>query len=167
MPRNSLKSIRTKRETGNIILELALALPLFLLFIGGALDLGMLHWSKHILTNAAREGARAAVRAHSDGTGNPEKTRSQVQQVVQDYLDRFHFKDENGAPLVLSHSQFSYNWTGGGGDFLVSLSLDRIPYRMLLLPEARAICFGETKTKKVDLSCSTTMAAEWSKPPGP
>jgi TadE-like protein len=54
---------RNRREHGNITIEMALALPLFLFLVAGVLDLGMLFWEKNVITNAAREGARAAAKA--------------------------------------------------------------------------------------------------------
>ena len=137
-----VKPSRTKGEAGNVVLELALTLPLFLMLIGGALDLGMLYWNKHVITNAGREGVRAAVRAHNDGTGKPEKTTSEVQQVVQDYLDKFNLKEIDGSRLVLSSSRFSYTWAVEGTGYLVSVDLSQIPYKMMLLPSAKDILSG-------------------------
>ncbi|MEW6387494.1 MAG: TadE/TadG family type IV pilus assembly protein [Thermodesulfobacteriota bacterium] len=168
MPGGLIRPSRTKGEAGNIILELALTLPLFLLLIGGGLDLGMLYWNKHILTNAAREGARAAVRANADGTGRPEKTTSQVQQVVQDYLDKFNYKDIDGSRLVLNSSRFSYTWTPDGTGYLVSVALNQIPYKMMLLPDAQAVLPGGgwVADPIMNLHSMNTMSAEWSSPPG-
>jgi Flp pilus assembly protein TadG len=149
-----------------VVLELALTLPLFLMLIGGALDLGMLFWNKHILTNAAREGARAAVRANSSGTGKPEKTTSQVQQVVQVYLDRFNFKELDGSNLVLNGSRFSYTWAVEGTGYLVTVALNQIPYKMMLLPSAQAILAGGgwQAGPSFDLKSMTKMTAEWTTP---
>ncbi len=68
---------RKRREQGNVAVELALAMPLLLLIIAGVVDLGLLFWEKHVLTNATREGARAAIKAVDTGTAvDPQMTQS-------------------------------------------------------------------------------------------
>jgi len=80
---------RNHREKGNVVMELALAMPLFLFLIAGALDLGMLFYEKHVISNASREGARIAAKATDTGTSVvAQRTQSQVQQVVQSYLNQ-------------------------------------------------------------------------------
>lgn len=54
MPRN----IRSQR--GFAVLETALAIPLVLLAVVGALELGRAYQTSQVLANAAREGARVA-----------------------------------------------------------------------------------------------------------
>lgn len=50
-----------RSERGAAAVELAIVLPLLLLFIGGIVDFGRYFYTEIQLTNAAREGARAAV----------------------------------------------------------------------------------------------------------
>lgn len=163
---------RRRHETGNVTLELALILPLLLLILGGALDLGMLFWEKQVLTNATREGARSAIKAVDDGTiVRPAKTQSQVRQIVQNYLTQHRIKDATGQPLVLSEGQFSYTWQYTASGTLVTIALQQIPYRMMLLPNFRSF-FGYTRQpgdENFFLQARTVMAAEWhvSVPPSP
>lgn len=49
------------RERGAAAVELAIILPLLLLIIAGVVDFGRAFFTQVVLTNAAREGARAAV----------------------------------------------------------------------------------------------------------
>lgn len=49
------------RERGASLIEFAIVLPIFLLLIGGMVDLGRAFFTKVTLTNAAREGARSAM----------------------------------------------------------------------------------------------------------
>jgi hypothetical protein len=78
---------RRRRDQGNITIEMALAMPVFLLLVAGVLDLGMLFWEKHVITNAAREGARAAAKAVDTGTAvTADLTQTQVKQVVHLFL---------------------------------------------------------------------------------
>ena len=52
---------QSARERGASLVEFALVLPLFLLLIGGMVDLGRAFYTEVMLTNAAREGARSAM----------------------------------------------------------------------------------------------------------
>jgi Flp pilus assembly protein TadG len=83
---------------GNLTVELALAMPVFLFLVSGVLDLGMLFWEKHVITNAAREGARAAAKAVDTGTAvTADLTQTEVKQVVQTYLNQFALKKLDGS----------------------------------------------------------------------
>jgi hypothetical protein len=161
---------RRNRQRGSIAIEMALVLPLFLFFMGGIVDMGLLFWEKHVITNATREGARAAAKAMDTGTAVlAQMTKSQVQQVVQDYLDQYNLKNLDGSPLVLNSSNFSYTWTNTGSGLALDVSLSHIPYKMMLLPDFSTF-FGGTRTPGDEayyLSAQTSMAAEWSTPPGP
>jgi Flp pilus assembly protein TadG len=161
---------RRHRQRGSIVIEMALILPLFLFVLGGIVDMGLLFWEKHVITNATREGARAAAKAMDTGTAVlAQMTQSQVQQVVQDYLDKFNLKNLDGSPLELSPGNFSYNWTNTGSGLALDVSLNQIPYKMMLLPNFSTF-FGGTRTTGDGgfyLSAKTSMAAEWSIPPGP
>lgn len=161
---------RSRRQQGNVAVELALGMPLLLLLIGGMIDLGLLFWEQHVLTNATREGARVAAKAQDTGTAViAQMTQSQVQQVVQDYLDNFALKNLDGSPLVLSGDKFSYSWSPTGSGTILTVTLNQIPYRMMLLPNARSL-FGYTRTEGDEafyLTAQTSMAAEWTTPPGP
>jgi hypothetical protein len=149
---------------------MALILPLFLFFMGGVIDLSFLFWEKHVITTATREGARAAAKAVDTGTAvAAQMSQSQVRQVVQNYLDHFNLKNLDGSPIVLGSGNFSYTWTNTGAGLALDVSLTRIPYKMMLLPNFRTF-FGGTKTPGDEafyLSAQTSMAAEWSTPPGP
>ena len=65
------------RERGAAAVEFALVLPLLFLVIAGIVDFGRALYTEVILTNAAREGVRAAVMADTS------QTQSQVLANVQ------------------------------------------------------------------------------------
>jgi Flp pilus assembly protein TadG len=52
---------RSDRDSGAAAVELAIILPILLLIIAGIVDFGRAYFTQVTLTNAAREGARAAV----------------------------------------------------------------------------------------------------------
>ena len=62
---------RPSGERGASAVEFAILLPLMLLIIGGIVDFGRFFFAKIELTNAAREGARAAVVTTGTPTPGP------------------------------------------------------------------------------------------------
>jgi Flp pilus assembly protein TadG len=52
---------RWRAEDGAELIEFAMVLPLMLLIVFGVIDFGLLFQRYHVITNAAREGARVAV----------------------------------------------------------------------------------------------------------
>ncbi len=150
-------------EGGNVILELALALPVLLLMLAGIVDLGFQLWEKQVLVTASREGARAAARAQVSGAAA--NSRAQVQQVVQSYLDRYRLKVPGGSALSLSlDSNFVCTWTLGASPLQVAVELRLIPVQLLLLPNILALFEGGGGST-FNLRAATTMAAEWATPP--
>ena len=150
-------------EGGNVILELALALPVLLLVLAGIVDLGFLFWEKQVLVTASREGARAAARASVSGAA--ENSRTQVQQVVQGYLDRYRLKVPGGDALSLSlNSNFYYTWNLAASPVQVAVELRNIQVQLLLLPNIQVL-LGGSGGSTFNLRAATTMAAEWATPP--
>lgn len=150
-------------EQGAALIEMAIALPFLLLIAAGIVDLGRLYWEKQVITNAAREGARAAARA--GGNGAADKTVSQVRQLVQDYVTKFNLKDGDGNRLVLtSGTNFFYQWDASSDPPQLWVELKDIPLKLLLLP-AILPWYGGGAGSVINLDAKTTMAAEWSAPP--
>ncbi len=158
--------LRSEREKGNITVELALVLPIFLLVVAGIIDIGMLFWEKEVLTNASREGARAAARAAVSGAA--EKRVGEVRQIVQDYLNKFALKDDAGAPVTLvTGTNFFYQWDTSVTPARLWVDLQNIPVKMMLLPNIQALFKGDGISNTVNLNAKTTMAAEWGTVPSP
>jgi hypothetical protein len=160
---------RSRREKGSLTMEMALAMPVLLFLIAGVIDLSMLYWEKHVITNAAREGARAAAKAGNDGMAvTANLTQSQVKTKVQYYLNQFGIKNLDGSPLSLDGTTFTYTWTDPP-DRVLTVSLNEIPYKMMLIPNIKTL-FGESRTSgdgAFYLNAQTSMAAQWSTPPSP
>jgi Flp pilus assembly protein TadG len=78
----SLMSIRRRLrlERGAELIEMALVLPLLMLIIMGIIDFGFLFREMSVVTNAAREGARAGVLPDYSADAN-------VSNRVQQYLN--------------------------------------------------------------------------------
>ena len=62
------------------MVELALALPMMMLLIFGAVEFGTAMYDKAVITNASREGARFGIVATT-----PRKTNREIQDVVSNY----------------------------------------------------------------------------------
>jgi hypothetical protein len=56
-----MNSTYWRSEKGAAVVEFAVVAVLFLIVVFGIIELGILMFDKHILTNASREGARAGV----------------------------------------------------------------------------------------------------------
>jgi Flp pilus assembly protein TadG len=61
--------------------EFAIILPLLILILFGIIEFGLLLYNKQMITNAAREGARAGIVART-----PRLSDDEVKTVVNDYL---------------------------------------------------------------------------------
>lgn len=63
------QSIRNeKKESGQTLVELALVLPVLLILIFGVIEFGRIFHATHVITSAAREGARAAAVGKTNDT---------------------------------------------------------------------------------------------------
>jgi Flp pilus assembly protein TadG len=69
-------------RTGAAAVETALVLPLFFLIVFGVIEFGRAFMVAQLLTNAAREGARAAIMAGSTNAAVTDK----VKTLVNDYV---------------------------------------------------------------------------------
>jgi hypothetical protein len=153
---------RSGRQRGNIALELALVLPLFLLLLGGTIDFGMLFWEKQVLTNATREGARAATLSKTSGSRQYVDTEI-MQNFVQPYLDNFNLKDASGSKITLVNgATFIYTADQTQTPVRVTIELKDIPAGLMLLPNVQSL-FGDSGPDTIMLGAKTTMAAEWTK----
>lgn len=79
-----------KNQKGVALVEFAIVLPLLLLLLFGFIEFGVMLYNKQVITNASREGARAAINPL------PKKTEAEVFKIVTDYCDRLiHFGAKN------------------------------------------------------------------------
>lgn len=63
---------------GQAVVEFALVLPVFMLMLFGAIEFGRAYYNVHLLTNAAREGARTGAL--------PDRLESDVHGAVNEFL---------------------------------------------------------------------------------
>lgn len=70
------------RSAGVAVVEFALLLPLLLIILFGIVDFGFMLYDKAVITNAAREGARAGIVLR-----NPRLTKAEIESVVVGYCN--------------------------------------------------------------------------------
>lgn len=151
-------------ETGNVVVEMALVLPLLLLVLAGIIDLGTLYWEKQIMTNATGEGARVAARANASGAAA--QSTSQIMQIVQDQLDKYNLQDASGNRIVLaSGTNFNYQWDATVTPVQLWVEIKNISVAMLLLPNVLPLFGSGDSSGTPNLQAKTTAAAEWTTPP--
>lgn len=68
-------------ERGAAAVEFALLLPVLMLILFGIIEFGMIMYSREVITNASREGARAGI---VQSTAKP--TVGEIQTIVTNYL---------------------------------------------------------------------------------
>ena len=78
-----LKSLR--KESGQTLVEFALILPILVILIFGAIEFGRIFHATHVITSAAREGARAAAVG---------KTNTVIQEKVENALGSYTKKEK-------------------------------------------------------------------------
>jgi len=108
------------RQKGATIVEAALTLVLLFMFLDAVLEFGRAYNIYHIMTNAAREGARYAIAPSPGTTSLP--TTTQVQAQVNSFLTSGGVSGAtvnvnpttqtvNGAPLVYTTVQITEPYT--------------------------------------------------------
>jgi Flp pilus assembly protein TadG len=68
-------------ERGATAVEFAILLPVLLLILFGIIEFGMIMYGREIVTNAAREGARAGI-----VQGPPKRTEGEITAIANTYL---------------------------------------------------------------------------------
>jgi Flp pilus assembly protein TadG len=161
----SKRRLNSRRERGSVIIEMAIVTPLLLFMMAGIVDLGLLYWEQEVLTNAAREGARAGARAKLAGAAD--KKVSEVRTIVENYLQANKIKNSSGGLITLSGSNCTYTYDTSTSPATLTVRLIDIPVKMMMLPNIQTLFDGTGVSSDVKLNARITMAAEWVTPPLP
>lgn len=134
-----------KKQKGVVGLEFALVLPLLLLVVFGIVEFSLALYDKAIISNAAREGARAGIVLTS-----PRPTTTDITNVVTNYTSSYliTFAADNPTPSI--------SVTNAGGSFGSALSV-KVSYTftgLLLGPLLNPL------TGPINLSSTATMSNE-------
>jgi Flp pilus assembly protein TadG len=135
-------------EDGAELLELAIALPILMLIIGGVIDFAILFQRYEVVTNAAREGARVAVL--------PDFGTADVQNRVTSYLAASGLTDAAPAPTV----SFTTSDVGVGGPSISTVTVTvQYPHQFILLTPLAALV-GSGPHADMMLKAASTMRQE-------
>lgn len=131
-------------EKGAAAVEFGLLLPLLMVITFGIIEFGFIMYDQAIVTNAAREGARAGI-VYSD----PAITEGAIRDVVSDYCAD-HLVSLGSASSV--SSEVDGDCTNPDTDLAVTVTY---PYDFLVLPS-----FVTSLTGTLNLTSTTTMRCE-------
>jgi Flp pilus assembly protein TadG len=135
-----VQRLRPNKEEGASVVEFAILAPLFVVLLFGLVEFGLAMYSKGMLTNASREGARYGV-VYS----TPRRTDAQITAEVQKYLANAGFLDS-----------VSINVTGAQGTSGTPLTVRvTYPYTFQVLPQ-----FVSGLTGPLNLTANTVMLME-------
>jgi Flp pilus assembly protein TadG len=135
---------RLRRERGAAAVEFAILLPLFIMFVWGAIEFGLAFYTKEILTNATREGARAGIVQQI-----PKLTQAQIQTIVQTYVASAGLQTSGRLNTVAA---------GAGGAFPTALTVTST-YQYPAFPIVSMITAGVV-LEQATLTASTVMRHE-------
>jgi Flp pilus assembly protein TadG len=132
--------LRSKNQEGASLVEFAVLAPLFVVLLFALLEFGLSLYTKEVVTNASREGARFGVVYTT-----PRRTSDEIRTKVQEYLTKAGF---TGTPDV--------NVTGAQGASGAALTVSvTYPYNFQVLPH-----FVNTLTGTINLTANTIMLME-------
>ncbi|CAB3792382.1 hypothetical protein LMG28688_03498 [Paraburkholderia caffeinitolerans] len=119
----SLKGrVNLKKQKGAAAVEFAIVMPVLLMILFGIVELGIALYDKAVITNAAREGARAGIVLK-----NPKPSTTDITAVVTTYTSNYLLTFGKQAPPTVNVNQstpstfgtplsvtVSYQYTGLG-----------------------------------------------------
>ena len=131
-------------QKGTAAIEFAVLLPVLALLVFGAIDFGDLFRHKYVLTNAAREGARAAVK----GT-DP----SDVKKIVEEYLKK-EFTDLEMSRVTVQDVVYDPDppYVGSEDKVTVTFSPYEFPVTFGVLPTITELSAGAIMRHEVNSS---------------
>ena len=137
-------------ERGQALLEAALVTPLILLIMVGIFEVGRAYETWQVVTNAAREGARAAVVPNADP--------ATVQALVQQYLVDGQLAAAMDASVAVNRqAQIEVNGTAFGAS---EVSVDYPFEFMVLQPVAQLVVSGSRVGEPITIHAASLMRNE-------
>lgn len=135
-----VQRLRPNKEKGASLVEFAILAPLFVMLLFGLVEFGLAMYSKGMITNASREGARFGV-----VYATPRKTDAEITSKVQEYLANAGFADSVNISVTGAQGT-------SGTPLTVSLTY---PYTFQVLPQ-----FVSGLTGPLNLTANTEMLME-------
>ncbi len=111
--------MRKLNDRGAVAAEFALLLPVLLTILFGIIEFGMIMYSREVVTNAAREGARAGITQ-----GPPKLTSGEITTISNNYLSN----------TGINPSLVTFTTVGVGGASPATLTVSATYQYFFLIP---------------------------------
>ena len=150
---NFINEIRRfiRRERGTQLVELAIVLPVMILFLGAAAEFGNFFYSYTTLTNAVRAGARHACKWERNASWTfPETSRMVV------YGD---YSDTSQGPILpgLSTSNVVVQANGPSANDIDSVTVKIVGYQYQPIFDLGQLTGNPAYSLRIDMNASATM----------
>lgn len=153
-----------RSEKGVSAVEFALIAPLLFVLTFGIVEFGLLLFDKAVVTNASREGARAAIVYSTDGTDYTPLTVLEIQEVVKGYANGYLVNLGSSGGNLLVNDDITVLYDGptspgtpeSGGDVTVMVTYK---YNFLVFPNLTRL-IGGSFDGTIDLVGVTVMRME-------
>lgn len=136
-------------KKGNVSVEFALVVPLFLVMLAGIIDFGHAYWVKHVLSAGCREGARVGSRYKAS-----EVDLGLVENKVRDYVQAGGVDITN----LMVDAQVVSTSGPSGNDKRIEVSAS-LPFQFLLVPNCLATLITDPENPDPDVPSETTLSA--------
>ena len=144
----------SENEKGTSIVEFAIILPVLLILIFGMVEFAALFYNKAVITNASREGARAAIVFRTDANGNYTPYQQvDIQTIVNNYVGNYLIGFPRGTATIPAFTPCPQTPTPGSDNYAVV----QVSYGYHFLVLQNLLSFLQSP---FTLSSSTTMACE-------
>lgn len=161
-----------KSEKGVSAVEFALIAPLLFVLTFGIVEFGLFLFDKAVITNASREGARAAIVYNTEGTTYTPLTEAEIQEVVVNYANGYLVNIGQSGDINLTaaditcevsdvSNEAAYSWgpypPDESGDYIRITAT--YTYNFLVFPNLSGL-LGESFDGTIDLTGTTVMRME-------
>lgn len=161
-------------ERGASAVEFALVLPLLMVITFAIIEFGMLLYDKAVITNASREGARAAIVYNTNGSAYSPLSASDIKTIVKSYTNGINDTSPilinlGGSKRLLTDADIKLycktpsqtTWTSGsctvsGNELKVEVNFT---YNFLVFPNMTKL-IGGSFNGSVPLKATTVMRME-------
>lgn len=143
---------RRPRDAGVITLEMALVIPLFVIFVLGVIEFGHLWYVKHHLTIASREGARYGT-SHpwpKPPGWTPAGLNPSIQEVVKRYLGNEFVTYYNVVVDPTPGPGYASGNTGEDVTVVVTASQNLSFALSYLVPSLKNLTVGASTTMRIE-----------------
>ena len=138
------------RERGNAMVETAIVLPLLLLMMVGIFEVGRAYETWQVLTNAAREGARAAILPSGDADTS--------EAIIRKYMTDGQLNNAASASVVVDRSA---TMTVNGTSMAATQVVVDYPFNFIMLqPVARLVVPGTNTGEDITMRATAMMRNE-------